>query len=394
MPRSALGCLVALALGAAVVVASPARAAPGPAVEVPEAELRAALECPDPMDDPARDPLLLVHGTFTNPWEHWSWNWQKAKTAAGWDVCTVELPNRSLGDMQVQAEYVVFAIREIAARSGDSVDVMGHSQGALHPRWALKWWPDVGSLVDDLVMLAGPNHGTALAAKSPPSGCFPSCWQMTTGSNYLAALNAGDETPGAVSYTSVYTLFDELVQPQAPVSTSALDGASNVLVQDVCPERPVEHAFMMADHTVHAIVMDALDHAGPADPGRIDPLAACAGAFFDGVDLGSEPITILERSIARGFPEWESTPAEPPLKPYAREAGAAAPAPADAGTVGSDGSGGDGAGVEAAGVVARPGPVGEVTPATGGNLSLAASALAAPLALRALLRRRRARPGG
>lgn len=86
------------------------------------------------------------------------------------------LPDHSLGDMQIQAEYVAYAIRQIAARSGELVDIAGASQGTLHPRWAIKWWPDIRTLVDDLVQLAAVNHGTTATRLGTSFGrCFPSC---------------------------------------------------------------------------------------------------------------------------------------------------------------------------------------------------------------------------
>ena len=36
---------------------------------------------------------------------------------------------------------------------------------------------------------------------------------MSLGSDFLAELNAGDDTPGTVRYTAVRTLQDELVRP-------------------------------------------------------------------------------------------------------------------------------------------------------------------------------------
>ncbi|MGB1581107.1 MAG: lipase, partial [Nevskiales bacterium] len=45
--------------------------------------------------------------------------------------------------------------------------MIGHSQGALMPRWALKWWPSARDLVQDFVLQAGPNHGTDVAGANP-----------------------------------------------------------------------------------------------------------------------------------------------------------------------------------------------------------------------------------
>ena len=292
----------------AVLVLSPARA-----------EEADRLQCPDTFTHPEQEPLLLVHGTFTNARENWGWNWQLAH-ADDMDVCTVTLPDRSLGDMQVQGELVAQAIREMADRSGGQVDVMGHSQGGLHPRWAVKWWPEVRTLVDDLVMLGAPNHGTEASAIAPPVGCFASCWQMGPDSAYIGALNRDDETPGDISYTSIYTLFDELVLPQVPESTSALepaDNLTNIAVQDVCPGRPVEHAGLMADLAAHEIAMDALVHPGSADVTRINPLVACAGVFFDGVDPVGQWPDIMRADFDDGFPDFHNEPTEPELRDYA-----------------------------------------------------------------------------
>jgi triacylglycerol esterase/lipase EstA (alpha/beta hydrolase family) len=285
----------------------------GPALETPEEALRAALECPATFDDSVHDPVLLVHGTFVNSDINWSWSYVPALSSLGFDVCTVDLPNNAIGDIQVSTEYVVFAVREIAARSGDRVDVIGVSQGGIEPRWAIKWWPDVQTSVDDDVMLASPNHGVQW--RLPPEfPCMPACWQMANGSNFIAALNAGDETPGDVSYTSIYSSFDFVVTP--PEETSPLDGASNILIQDVCPMRPVDHNNMSGDAVTYAIALDALTHPGPADPARI-PASTCNQGSMPGAryENGLQPVI---DEIASGGPEWEYVTEEPPLKPYAR----------------------------------------------------------------------------
>jgi hypothetical protein len=62
-------------------------------------------------------------------------------------------------------------------------------------------------------------------------------WQMCTDSNFLAALNRGDETPGPIDYTSIYSKTDELVQP---VGTHDVEGGTNILLQDLCPGHHVD----------------------------------------------------------------------------------------------------------------------------------------------------------
>ena len=291
-----------------------------PPLSVPERLLADALRCPSSFSHRAHQPVLLVHGTFATPDENWSWNYGHALPAAGYDVCTVRLPDRATGDIQVASEYVVYAVRKIAERSGSKVDVLGHSQGGLEPRWALRWWPSLRTQVDDLVTLGAPHHGTVVADASvlSPVGAPPAAWQMRTASRFIAALNTVDETPGPVSYTSIYTVSDELVQPVVPVATAALAGGRNLLVQDLCPARVVEHVGLAYDAAAHDMVIDAFTHPGTADPARFDR-STCLQSAFDGV----APEPLLSTGIAElegdaGFNGAPNAAAEPPLKPYAQ----------------------------------------------------------------------------
>lgn len=341
--RRPLSLIASLVVAALVPVAgSAARAAEGPALESDPQAMEDALDCPDAFDDPDREPLLLVHGTFATPEENWGWNYAAALPAAGWDVCTVRLPERSNADIQISSEYVVHAVRQMAARSGEPVDVMGHSQGGLQPRWAVKWWPDVQAAVDDLVMLATPNHGTVPADLAYEFGCFPACYQMASQSNFIAALNRDGETPGDISYTSIYSLTDQLVQPAAPEPTAAIEGAANILVQDLCPGRPVEHVQFAYDAVVHSMVIDALTNSGPADPSRFDPLT-CAEVWFDGVDPSVFPTLISDNALTDAFGGGESggPGEEPPLKDYAQPSSETDGDAGDAGDDGTEGSDGD-----------------------------------------------------
>src|SRR4051794_20219365 len=146
--------------------------------------------------------------------------------------------------------------------------VYGISQGAVLPRMALTYWPSTQRLVSDAVLLAGPQHGVTPAACS--DRCTAADWQLSAGSRLLRALNDGDETPGEVSYTTVRTRFDEVVQPvNGPHPTSALRGASNLVVQDVCPGRRTRHAALAVDSVSFAALLDAVGHQGSARPHRL-----------------------------------------------------------------------------------------------------------------------------
>src|SRR5436309_1552624 len=97
----------AISLGAVLV--GPVRADTGPALAVAEDDLKAALTCPSGFTSD-RDPILLVHGTAITADEHWGWNYAEVLPTLGFDVCLVHIPDREMSDIQVSAEYVVYAI--------------------------------------------------------------------------------------------------------------------------------------------------------------------------------------------------------------------------------------------------------------------------------------------
>ena len=251
--RSRITLLVTVtALALSLVVPTAARrAGADPAVSLPIGPplqespdvLAKALTCPDSFRG-GHEPVLLVHATTETGHRNWSANYGRVLPAMGYDVCTVELVDEATGDIQVSAERTVYAIRTIAARSKQKVQVVGHSQGPLEVRWAIKYWPDVAGMVDDLIGIAAPYHGWRQTDIYCSSACVPALWQMRMESKFMGALNSGEETPGGVSYTSVYTLNDELVQPY---QTADLKGGANIPVQDVCPTGHQRDASSLAD---------------------------------------------------------------------------------------------------------------------------------------------------
>ncbi|MFE7136047.1 esterase/lipase family protein [Streptomyces sp. NPDC057638] len=255
---------------------------PGPALRTPPERLAAALSCPEEFRSD-REPVLLVHGTGVDAELSWSWGYAPALRARGYDVCVVDLPGGALGDIQDSVEYVVHAVTAMRAATGRAVDVVGHSQGGLQIRWALTWWPGLRGAVDDAVALGTPERGVAAGdLVCAAARCAPALWQMRSGSAFLRALNSGDQTPGPVSYTSVYSR-DDLVA--APYWTAVKEGARNIKLQDVCGIRLVTHMGLLYDALAFALVVDALGGPGPADPARL-PRGACRDAYLPGVGLG------------------------------------------------------------------------------------------------------------
>jgi triacylglycerol esterase/lipase EstA (alpha/beta hydrolase family) len=267
-----------------LTVNAPSQSAAGPALSIDPEALASSLSCPASFTG-SQEPVLLLHGVAESPTDAWGWSYAKVLPPRGFYVCTVALPDLGRADVQLQAEHVVHAVRTITGRSGGKkVDVVAFSTGALSSRAAVKWWPDVRGVVDDLVLLGAPNHGTVNTAWMCALRCIPTFWQAKPGSAFLRALNAGDETPGDISYTSVYSRTDLPVQPALPgTATPELAGASNIAVQDVCVARPVDHPQLLSDPVAHAAVIDALTQPGAAAPARIDR-SACLQLLAPGID--------------------------------------------------------------------------------------------------------------
>lgn len=335
MTRLRAAAVLAIVVALSTAPAS-AQTAGDPEYSVPLADLEAALDC-DEFTHRDKEPVLLVHGTFTNGHEQWDWNYAILLRETGHDVCIVTYPDRGSGDMQISAEYVAYAVKAIHQRSGSDVDMVGHSQGGLMPRWAIKWWPSVRAALDDVVLLAGPNHGIGMYGDGSLPAAMPAVfWQFSPNSNFIRALNAGDETPGTIDYTQIYSDHDELVRPVDP-PTAALDlgeegpNVVNIRTQDVCPFRVVDHASIgLTDVLTQRLVLDAIDHVGPTDVERAEVDEILCNLPDQYVVPGTFPnlAAQFQRSFSGGFPEWETVSEEPPLRDYAVATAPDEPAPA------------------------------------------------------------------
>lgn len=322
--------LAALAAATLMVLAGPAAAdshyapldSPGPELQVPRDLLDASLSCTGDLAAASEPAVLLVHGTNLDFGSNFSWNYVPAMGSLGRGFCGVDLPEYGMNDIQIAAEYVVHAIRTVAARSGRPIQIIGFSQGGMIPRWALRWWPDTRPLVDDVVALAPSNHGTADATAACTVECYPSYWQQRLEAQFIAAVNSYTETFETIDYTNVYTHYDEVVQPNLDDSgSSSLEGGgnvTNVATQDVCPNNTAEHlALGTYDPVGYALAVDALGHAGPADTERVE-LEVCTKTFMPGVDEASfaRDYAALLQTIAEANEATGRVTEEPPLQCY------------------------------------------------------------------------------
>lgn len=291
---------------------------PGPPLQDPPEVLDRALRCPADLG-PGDHGVLLVHGTALDAAVNFSWSYEPALTAAGYAVCLVDLVDNGMGDNQRSAERVVHAVRTMHAATGRPIGIVGYSQGGQVARWALRFWPDLRPMVDDLVTLSAPNNGALFADVLCAAPCAAAAWQQRMlGSAYIAALNSRATTFPGVDITSVYTRVDEIATPNVAAQSSYLPGAVNVATQDVCPLNVSEHLLLgTVDAVGYALVVDALVHDGPADPSRLSP-TVCTQLFLPGVDPLEVPGRLVDLAgvIAQSLLAAPLLPAEPPLACY------------------------------------------------------------------------------
>jgi triacylglycerol esterase/lipase EstA (alpha/beta hydrolase family) len=224
-------------------------------------------------------PVILINGTFANQDE----NWQAAAPLLadnGYCVFTFNYGGTgdvtATGDIATSATELASFVSQVRTATGVAqVDLVGHSQGGMMPRYYLKFLGGAG-YVHTLVALAPPNHGTTvdgigtlvnvLGTISGLSGeisqMCTACGEQVTGSAFLANLNSGGDTVPGVSYTVIETRNDEVVTPYNSAFLSGPD-VTNITVQNQCPLDQSDHLELAADPVALADVLDALD---PTDP--------------------------------------------------------------------------------------------------------------------------------
>jgi hypothetical protein len=289
-----------------LIAACPGSAlASGPRLTVPQADLDAAVKCPIDPTNATSTPVMFVTGTGASGDQGYLIG-QDAFQAYGHPVCYVNFPDFTTADIQISVQYLVYGLRKEFALAHRKVAAIGISQGGLLPRFALTYWPDLRKKVSDVVAAAGTQHGTNLGLGSCSASvpCPPADWQQIKGSKLLRAINSQpDETPGNVSYTTVRSLTDETVQPQGGKHpTSALDGASNILIQGVCPGRTTSHIGTAVDSVTFAAFVDAVAHGGKGKAGaaRVSrfPPDVCSHPYATGLN---EAQTTLFLNAAGGI---------------------------------------------------------------------------------------------
>jgi triacylglycerol lipase len=247
-----------------LAVAAPA-AAQAPGIPPPGANDFACRSVERPV------PVILVHGTFGDMTVSWNLV-SPALKAAGYCVFALDLVRRGMAPIDQSADKLAAFIDEVLQRTGAAkVSIVGHSQGGMLGRYVAKL-RGKAAVIDDVVGLAPSSHGTTNRL-APGAGFFcPACAEQAAGSALMRRLNAPPEAPPPPSYTVISTRHDEVV---TPFRSQALEGATNVVLQDRCPEDITEHVGIVYDPIALQWTLDALGRPGPADPAFV-PLCSDA----------------------------------------------------------------------------------------------------------------------
>jgi pimeloyl-ACP methyl ester carboxylesterase len=266
MIRSAL----VLAIAGLLAAAPPAAAQPPPAAN--------DFDCRS-----SAPPVILVHGTFGDMAVSWD-SVSPALTASGYCVFALDLPRRAMAPIDRSADALAAFVDEVLARTGAAkVSLVGHDQGGMLGRYVASFRGKLAA-IDDVVGIAPMSHGTK-ARLAPGIGC-PACAELKAGSAFMQQLAGAPEGPP--SYTVISTKEDRTA---TPFRSQALEGATNVVLQDRCPDDVVDHVGIVYDPVALQWTLDALGRPGPADP-AFQPDCDAAGG-------GSPPFAVVVRRGTR-----------------------------------------------------------------------------------------------
>jgi len=224
-------------------------------------------------------PVVLVNGTFENMNDNWGGaspllaNNGYCVFAFNYGGVSTDAPIQAVAPIaQSAAQLASFVTSVLTITGASKVDLVGHSQGGMMPRYYIKYLG--GAIrVDRLVGLAPSNNGTTLDGLAALGAAFgvnsflvslcSACVDQEAGSPFLTDLNAGGETNPAVTYTVIETSNDVVVTPYTNAFLPAAPNVTNLLVQNQCALDNSDHNEMAYDPIALTDMLNALDPAHP-----------------------------------------------------------------------------------------------------------------------------------
>jgi triacylglycerol esterase/lipase EstA (alpha/beta hydrolase family) len=224
-------------------------------------------------------PVVLVNGTFENMNDNWG-GASPLLANNGYCVFTFnyggvspDAPVQATGPIETSAAQLASFVTTVLATTGASkVDLVGHSQGGMMPRYYIKFLGGAAK-VDKLVGLAPSNNGTTLdglatlgslfGINAPLATICDACVEQEAGSPFITNLNAGGETSLNVTYTVIETNTDIVVTPYTNAFLPAASNVTNIVVQNQCALDQSDHNEMAYDPIALTDMLNALDPAHP-----------------------------------------------------------------------------------------------------------------------------------
>jgi triacylglycerol esterase/lipase EstA (alpha/beta hydrolase family) len=225
-------------------------------------------------------PVVLVAGTIAN--ENVSWQaLSPALADEGYCVygfnygATSATSGRfyGLGDIPTSAQTLAAFVKGVLSSThAKKVDLVGHSQGGMMPRYYMKFLGGAAK-VNMLVGLAPSNHGTTLDGLTTLTSLFGSnlmtggacdaCTEQLVGSTFLDKLNAGGDTQPGPKYVVIESEYDEVVTPYTSAFLSG-PNAQNIVLQHQCATDYSEHLGILYDPIAQQDVLNALGSDDPS----------------------------------------------------------------------------------------------------------------------------------
>ncbi|KAF9321871.1 hypothetical protein BG003_010127 [Podila horticola] len=216
-------------------------------------------------------PLILVHGIIGNETNNWMYLGPRF-VKAGYCVYALtygQMPGVAdlggLDSMVVSAgQLSTFVDKVLAATNTTKVDLLGHSQGTMMPRYYLKYlggakkvakFGGFGAVVYGTTLLGLVPLIQNLGLWNPVTKILDpickACLELVAGSSFIQDLNKGGDTVPGVEYSFIVSRTDEIITPYTSgIIRDKNPLAKTTILQDICPLDLAEHIAVMMDPIV------------------------------------------------------------------------------------------------------------------------------------------------
>ncbi|WP_033293266.1 esterase/lipase family protein [Amycolatopsis jejuensis] len=228
------------------------------------------------------NPVLLSNGTTANAYENWA-NLSQRLADAGYCVFAGNFGGspgaflQTVGPVAGTAgQLATFGDKILKATGAAKLDIVGHSQGGMNPRY---WIKNLGGAtkIGKLIGLSPSNYGTSLYGLLTAIQAIPpardlvgvacaACNEQSTGSAFLTELNAGGDTVPGIDYTVIQTRYDDVVTPYPNAFLKPAPNVKNIVLQDLCGLDFTDHLGIPYDPIAQREVLNALDPATAVPP--------------------------------------------------------------------------------------------------------------------------------